>query len=79
MSTQPLAAERAALSEILGRLMAEISDLDTLCKHVPRVIAVAITCARVQAALSSDNEPASQSTIRKLLAEVSAEEGEPTW
>ncbi|MCA9833687.1 MAG: hypothetical protein KC435_07070 [Thermomicrobiales bacterium] len=79
MPTQPLAAERAALSEILSRLMAEISDLETLCKHVPRVVATAVTTARVQAALSADAEPESQSTIRKLLAEVSAEEGESTW
>ena len=79
MPTSPLTAERAALQEILTRLMAEVTDLETLCKHVPRVISVSITAARVQAALESDTAPEAQSTIRKLLAEISAEEGDPTW
>lgn len=78
MLDQPLAAERAALSLILKRLMAEVHDLETLCKHTPRIVSVATTTARVQAALESATEPDSLAEIRKALSEIETGE-EPSW
>jgi hypothetical protein len=77
MSDQPLAAERAALSLILTRLMAEVHDLETLCKHTPRIISVATTAARTQATLASASESDSLAEIRQALSDVEAEEEQP--
>ena len=60
MPEPPLAMERDALRQLLTRLMSEVNDLETLCKHGPRIVSVATNTARVQAALESlrDRTPA---------------------
>lgn len=78
MPEKPLAAERDALRMILDRLIDEVSELETLCKHLPRIVSVATTTARVQAALESALEPDSLAEIRQALAELDSGE-EPTW
>lgn len=78
MPEKPLAAEREALRQVLDRLNNEVNDLETLCKHVPRIVSVATTTARIQAALESTHEPDSLAEIRKALSELDNEE-EPTW
>lgn len=78
MPEKPLMAERDALSQILGRLMNEVSELETLCKHGPRIVSVATNTARVQAALESASEPDSLAEIRKALAELTDGE-EQEW
>ncbi len=77
MPDQPLAAERAALGHILDRLIAEVNDLETLCKHTPRIVSVATTTARVQAALQNATEPDSLAEIRKALSEIETGEEHP--
>ena len=77
MPNHPLAAERAALSHIRERLLAEVQDLETLCKHTPRIVSVATTSARVQAALESANEPDSLAEIRKALSDIDNGEEQP--
>lgn len=76
--TRPLAQERDALSRILTRLMDEVSDLESLCKHAPRIVSVAINAARIQAALEStpDEHDALRSALRELTAD-SDEENTP--
>lgn len=76
MTTTPLDAERKALGAVLHRLMDEVNDLETLCKHVPRVVGVAVNAARVQAALAGDGQDDDASRIRKALLDVDAEEME---
>ncbi len=77
MSDQPLAVERAALSLVLTRLMAEVNDLETLCKHTPRIVSVAITTARAQATLASATDPDSLAEIRRALSEIETGEEQP--
>ena len=77
MPEHPLAAERAALSHILDRLLAEVHDLETLCKHTPRIVSVATNTARIQAALESATEPDSLAEIRKALNEIETGEEHP--
>lgn len=80
MDASPLTAEREALGEVLSRLMDEVSDLETLCKHVPRVVGVAINAARVQAALIGDDQDDDARRIRKALLDVDKEGlGEESW
>lgn len=78
MPENPLAAERDALGHILKRLMNEVNDLETLCKHGPRIVSVATNTARVQAALESANEPDTMAEIRKALSEIANGE-EQEW
>lgn len=70
MPEPPLAMERDALRHVLKRLMTEVNDLETLCKHGPRIVSVATNTARVQAALENANEPDAMDEIRKTLAEL---------
>lgn len=77
MPEPPLATERDALRLILNRLMAEVNDLETLCKHTPRIVSVATTTARVQMALERASEPDSLAEIRQALAELGDGEEQP--
>lgn len=77
MPDHPLNAERAALSHILDRLLTEVTDLETLCKHTPRIVSVATNTARVQAALESTGEPDSLAEIRKALSDIETGEEQP--
>lgn len=70
---QSLDAERNALGHILRRLMDEVADLETLCKHAPRIVSVAINAARIQAALESANAPDETDALRKALRELTSE------
>ena len=70
MPVTPLAVERNALRLILERLMNEVNDLETLCKHGPRIVSVATNTARVQSALEHATEPDAMAEIRKALAEI---------
>ena len=70
MPEPPLAMERDALRQLLTRLMSEVNDLETLCKHGPGIVSVATTTARVQAALESAHESDAMDEIRKTLAEL---------
>lgn len=76
---QPLNHERRALSYILNRLMKEEHNLETLCKHAPRLVAVAINAARVQAALERTAQPDSMTELLNALNELDTTEEEPTW
>lgn len=78
MPEPPLAMERDALRQLLTRLMSEVNDLETLCKHGPRIVSVATNTARVQAALESAHEPDAMDEIRKTLAEL-ADGEEQEW
>lgn len=78
MPDNPLSVERHALRHILERLMSEVNDLETLCKHGPRIVSVATNTARVQSALENANEPDSMEEIRKALAEL-ADGEEQEW
>lgn len=78
MPEAPLAMERDALRQLLTRLMSEVNDLETLCKHGPRIVSVATNTARVQAALESATESDAMDEIRKTLAEL-AEGEEQEW
>lgn len=78
MPEPPLAMERDALRQLLTRLMSEVNDLETLCKHGPRIVSVATNTARVQAALESAHEPNAMDEIRKTLAEL-ADGEEQEW
>ncbi|MCO5228355.1 MAG: hypothetical protein M9934_08725 [Thermomicrobiales bacterium] len=75
---RPLDAEREALGAVLHRLMDEVDDLETLCKHVPRVVGVAVNAARVQAALAGNEQDDDASRIRKALLDIDNEETEDT-
>lgn len=72
----PLQEEREALSQILFRLMNEETSLDNLCKYVPRIVSVTATVVRVQAALQSNDNEATD-TLLRLLAELAEEEEQP--
>ncbi len=72
-----LAAERNAMRRLLMRVTTEVDDLETLCKHIPRIVSVATTTARIQAALDSAQEPELADKIRKLLTDVEHEEATP--
>lgn len=78
-STRPLAQERDALSQILTRLMDEVSDLESLCKHAPRLVSVAINAARIQAALETtpDEHDALRTALRELTTDTTDEEDTP--
>lgn len=74
MSTnRPLSAERDALNQLLGRLMSEEMSLENLCKHVPRVVSVSANVARIQDALESKDNEATDNLL-KALAELTHEE-----
>ncbi len=74
MSTiRPLSAERDALNQLLGRLMSEEMSLENLCKHVPRVVSVSANVARIQDALESKDNEATDNLL-KALAELTDEE-----
>ncbi|MCO5216176.1 MAG: hypothetical protein M9934_14520 [Thermomicrobiales bacterium] len=76
MTTNPLDAEREALGAILRRLMDEVTDLETLCKHAPRIVGVAVNAARVQAALIGDDRNDDVSRLRQALLDADNEEME---
>ena len=78
MPEKPLAAERDAMRHLLERVTAETDDLETLCKHLPRIVSVATTTARIQAALNNVQEPDLVVEIHKILAELDHEEN-PSW
>lgn len=78
MTTSPLDAEREALGAILHRLMDEVTDLETLCKHAPRIVGVAVNAARVQAALIGNDQNDDVSRIRQALRDADNEETEET-
>lgn len=80
-SSRPLAPEQDALRHILARLMNEEPNLETLCKHAPRLASVAANVARIQAALEAASEPDELNTLRKALQELDTEtdEEEPSW
>ena len=77
MTKTPLAAERDAMRRLLKRVTTEIDDLETLCKHIPRIVSVATTTARIQAALNSAQEPDSLAELRKVLKDLEHEEDTP--
>lgn len=74
----PLLQERKALSHILTRLMREVTDLETLCKHAPRIVSTATNAARVQAALEASSTPDQLATIITALEQIEEEE-ETVW
>lgn len=74
---KPLGAERDAMRHLLERVTTEVDDLETLCKHIPRIVSVATTTARIQAALDSAQEPDWAAKIRKVLDDVEQEEDKP--
>lgn len=76
MTTNPLDAEREALGAILHRLMEKVTDLETLCKHAPRIVGVAVNAARVQAALIGDDRNDDVSRLRRALLDADNEEME---
>jgi hypothetical protein len=77
MPDKPLAAERDAMRHLLERVTTEVNDLETLCKHIPRIVSVATTTARIQSALNSAHEPDLAAEIRKVLDELEHEEDTP--
>ena len=74
MTEKPLAAERDAMRHLLGRVTTEVDDLETLCKHIPRIVSVATTTARIQAALDNAQQPELQAQVRKALSDLNLEE-----
>jgi hypothetical protein len=78
VNEKPLAAERDAMRHLLERITTEVDDLETLCKHIPRIVSVATTTARIQAALDSAQQPELQAEIHKVIGELEHEEN-PSW
>lgn len=78
MPEKPLDAERDAMRHLLERITTEVDDLETLCKHIPRIVSVATTTARIQAALDSAQQPELEAEIRKVIGELNHEEN-PSW
>lgn len=72
MLTQPglFDYERHSLRWVLKRLMGEERDLDTLCKHVPRLASVAANVARIEAALESGKDNDDIDALRKALRDL---------
>lgn len=69
---QPLQLETEALHSVINRLIAEVSDLDTLCKHLPRLISVSANVARIQDALT-DEVAEHHAAIIQALDEINSE------
>lgn len=72
-SHRPLAPEQDALRHILARLMDEESNLESLCKHAPRLASVAANIARIQASLQAAAEPDEMDAVRRALRELTDE------
>lgn len=81
-TSSPLHHERAALRQILDRLMDEEINLDALCKHAPRLVSVAANIARIDATLESGKETNDTDALRKALRELDtnqSDEEETLW
>lgn len=74
MPEKPLDAERDAIRHLLQRITTEVNDLETLCKHIPRIVSVATTTARIQAALDNAQQPELQAEVRKAISDFNLEE-----
>lgn len=69
----PLASELNALRQVLDRLMTEEVNLESLCKHVPRVVSVCANVARIQAGLEADQPSELMEELSKALLEIQEE------
>ena len=74
VNEKPLTAERDAMRHLLVRVSTEVDDLETLCKHIPRIVSVATTTARIQAALDSAQQPELQAEVLKAIGELEQKE-----
>lgn len=78
----PLTYERNVLRRILDRLMDEESNLETLCKHGPRLASTAANVARIESTLDSGQGKDEIQALREALRELESEESneeEPQW
>lgn len=72
-SPAPLTYELDALRQVLVRLMTEETNVESLCKHVPRITSVYANVARIQAGLESDKDKDGMDELNKALAALAAE------
>jgi hypothetical protein len=68
-----LAEEIRALRHVLGRLLEEVKDIDTLARHVPRVSGVAIQAARAQHQIGARGREELAAVLRPMLADLDEE------
>lgn len=65
-----LAEEIRALRHVLGRLMREMDDLDTLARHIPRISSVAIQAARARHHIGEGGHGDVMARLRPILEEL---------
>ena len=66
----PLDYERHALRWSIRRLMSPNQDLETLCKHLPRLAGTAASVLRAEAAYTSSKPPDTSDALIKALSDL---------